>query len=105
MKLELVIRPPHLGIELRRPRQDVLVQRLHLAERNGMPRRIEVMQIAQQKAQRVAQLAIVLTHPLHQVFTRRNVLAEVDARHPQPNDLGAETLRDIHRINPIAQRL
>ncbi len=36
------------------------------------------MQIAEQKAQRVAQLAVVLAHALHQVLARRNVLAEVN---------------------------
>ena len=106
MELEVVIGLADCRIQLCSPRQNVLVERLHLAPLP--PHRVagsNPSRLLEQKAQRIPQLAIVLTHALHQVLTRRNVLTEVHGRNPKPDDLTTQPVRYIHRIDAIAQRL
>src|SRR5215472_15531532 len=94
MKFELVVCRADSGVEFRGARENVLVERLQLAEVQCVLRRREIAEVREQKTQRVAQLAIVVADPLHQVLARSDVLAKVNARDPQAHDLAAETLRD-----------
>ena len=48
---------------------------------------------------------IELRAALHQVFAGRHVFAEVDGGHPQPHDLAAHAVGNIHRIDAVAERL
>ena len=89
MELKFVVCSSHLGIEFCGARQDVLIERLERGEGNRVLCRHKIVQVAKQKAQRVAKFAIVLTDPLHQVLACGHILAEVDACHPQADDLRA----------------
>ncbi len=84
--------------------EDVLVERLHLAELDGVGGWVEVVDVAEQEAQGVAQLAVVVADALHQVFAGGYVFAEVDAGYPEADDLAAEALGDVDRIDAVAER-
>ena len=105
VEFEVLVRGPDSCGELREAREDVLIERLEVPERDGVRGRGEVVEVAQQEAKRVAQLAVVVTDALHQVFAGRYVLAEVDRGDPEADNLAAEALGDIDRINPISQAL
>ena len=84
--------------------QHVLVERLHRAERNGIFGRVEIVQIPQNVAERVADLLVVLSRALHERFGADDVFAEVDRRNPQAHDLRAHAIGDVDRIDVIAAR-
>ena len=62
------------------------------------------MQVTEQEPKGVAQLAVVVGDTLHQVFARRNILPEVHRCDPEPHNLAAKALRDVDRIDAIAER-
>ena len=78
---------------------------LHILERDGMLRRIEVIQVSQDVAEGIPDLAIVLRDALHEFVGAAHVFAEIDGRDPQPYDLAPKLIGDINRINSVAQRL
>ena len=64
------------------------------------------MQIPEQEAEGVAQLAVDLFgQPLQQRNARDNVFAIIHRRDPQPNDLRAELARNLGRRNIGPARL
>src|SRR3981189_3063018 len=64
---------------------------------------VEVVDVAEEEAQGVAQLAVVVADALHQVFAGGDVFAEVDGGDPETDDLGAEALGDIDWIDAVAE--
>ena len=83
--------------------QHVLIDRFHLVERHRIALRIEVVQIARAHNETgVADLAVVFRHPLHQLLGADHVFAEIDRRHPQAHDLGAQAVGNIYRIDLVA---
>ena len=62
------------------------------------------MQVAEQEAEGVAQLAVVVADALHEVFAGGDVFAEVDGGDPEADDLAAEALGDVDGIDAIAER-
>ena len=75
------------------------------AKVNRVARGIEALQIAQDVAKRIADLAIALGDALHQLVGGHHVLAEIHRRDPQANDLRAQLVGDLDRIDRVAQRL
>src|ERR1017187_3512947 len=67
--------------------------------------RIELVEIAEQKAKSIAQLAINLSATLHQIFAGRHVFSEIDRSDPQANDFAAHTISDIDWIDAVAEGL
>ena len=64
---------------------------------------IEVVEVAEEEAQGVAQLAVVVADALHEIFAGGDVFAEVDAGDPETDDLAAEALGDVDGIDAVAQ--
>ena len=89
---ELIIGLAHVFREGAGLTQHVLVERLHRAERNGVFGRIEIVQIAENVAERVADLLVVLAHALHQRFGADHVFAEVHRCDPEAYDFSAKRL-------------
>src|SRR6185503_9047102 len=87
------------------PREDVAVDFLELAVRHAVERRIEVVQIGEQVAQRVPDLAVRLDDPREDLLAQAHFLRVVAHRHPQPEDVGAALLDDVLRLDRIAERL
>ncbi len=61
------------------------------------------MQIAEQEAEGVAQLAIELGAALHQVFAGGHVFAEIDGSDPEADDFAAHAVGDVDRIDAVAE--
>ena len=61
------------------------------------------MEIAEQEAEGVAQLAIDFGAALHQVFAGGHVFAEVDGGYPEADDFAAHAVGDIDGINAVAE--
>src|SRR5271165_63126 len=103
MELKVLIPAQDLLRKLARPRQHVLVERKHLLPGDRMLLRLKAVEITQQEAKGVAQLTVGLRDPLHQVFAGRYILTKVHRGHPETDNLRPQTLRDVDRINAIAQ--
>ncbi len=63
------------------------------------------MQIAEQKAEGVAQFFVELGAALHQVLAGSHVFAEIDGCDPEAHDLAAHAVGDIDGIDAVAERL
>ncbi len=106
VELEGVVGGANLGVERRGAGEDVLVERLELREVvDCVSGWSEVVQVAEQEAERVAQLAVVVADALHQVFAGGDVFAEVDGGDPEADDFSAEALGDVDGIDAVAEAL
>ena len=105
VELEVVVGFADLCVELGGAGEDELVEGLHLREVDGVGGGVEVVEVAEEEAQGVAQLAVVVADALHDVFAGDDILAEVDGGDPETDDLAAETLGDVDRINAVADGL
>ena len=103
MELEVVVGCADFGVELGGAGEDVLVERLHLAKCDGVGGGVEVVEVAEEEAEGVAQLAVVVADALHEVFAGGDVFAEVDGGDPEADDLAAETLGDVDGIDAVAE--
>jgi hypothetical protein len=56
---------------------------------HSVGRGIEVVEVAEQEAEGVAQLAVVVADTLHEIFAGGYVFAEVDGGYPETDDLAA----------------
>ncbi len=63
------------------------------------------LEVAQQVAERVADLAVGLGVAVEGLLGQPHVLEEVDHRDPQPEDLGAAPVGDVLRRDRVAKRL
>src|SRR5579883_1548891 len=99
------VRSADLLDQLTRASKHVLVEREQVFIRHRMFGRVEAVQVAEQEAEGVAQLAVVVRNALHEVFAGSNVFAEVHGCNPEADDFRAHTVGDIDRINAIAKRL
>ena len=61
------------------------------------------MEVAEEEAEGVAQLAVVVADALHEVFAGGYVFAEVDGGDPEADDLAAEALGDVDGIDAVAE--
>ncbi len=77
----------------------------HLAQRYGMLGGIEVAGIGQQKPQCVADAAITIDHAGEDFVVARNVAGIVGGGYPQADDLRAQLVAGLQRIDAVAQRL
>src|ERR1700679_3922658 len=105
MELEVVVGGADLGIEFSEASEDVLVEGLHRRKYDAVCRGIEVVEVAEEEAKGVAQLAVVVADALHEVFAGGNIFAEIDRSDPQAHDLCAKTLRNVNRIDAGAEGL
>ena len=62
------------------------------------------LQVAEQEAERVAQLAIELGAALHQVFAGGHVFSEIDRRDPEAHNFAAHAFGNVDRIDAVAER-
>ena len=62
------------------------------------------MEVAEQEAEGVAQLAVVVADALHEVFAGGDVFAEVDRGDPEADYFAAKALGDVYRIDAVAER-
>src|SRR6266702_5936175 len=67
VELEVVVGGADPGSEFGKAGEDVLVEGLHLAEVDGLGGGVEVVDIAEEEAAGVAQLAVVVADALHEV--------------------------------------
>ena len=105
MKRELLIPAKDIAHQVSGHEEHVLVDRLHLLERDLIALRIEAVQIAQNPAERIADIAIIIRNAIHQFVGGMHILAEVDRRNPQTHDLRAQLFCHFHGIDTVAQRL
>ena len=107
VELEVVVGGEDLGVELGGAGEDVLVERQSsdLRRTRSRCRGVEVVQVAEQEAEGVAQLAVVVADALHEVFAGGHVFAEVDGGDPEADDLAAEALGDVDGIDAVAEGL
>ena len=61
------------------------------------------MQVAEQEAEGVAQLAVDVGAALHQVFAGGHVFAEVDGGDPEADDFAAHAVGDVDGIDAVAE--
>ena len=64
---------------------------------------VEAVEIAEQEAEGVAQLAIDLGAALHQVFAGGHILPEIDRGHPEAHDLAAQAVGNIDGVHAVAE--
>ena len=92
------------GVEFGGAGEDELVEGFHRREGDGVCCRVEVVEVAEEEAEGVAQLAVVVADALHEVFAGGYVFAEVDGGDPETDDLAAEALGDVDGIDAVAER-
>ncbi len=85
--------------------QHPLVQLRHFTPRHRIARGIEIRQVAQHIAERVAQLAIRIHQARQNRRRHAHVFVELHRRRPQPQNLRAVILDDGLRLDRVAQRL
>ena len=103
--VELGVGLAHHRVEFGEPVQH---QPLELGRRRREPtsRLRRVMgERAEHPAQRVAQLAVIVADAFQDFRADALVVGIVDARHPQPQDVGARLLDDVLRKGLVAERL
>ncbi len=83
----------------------VLVDGLKHLPRNGIGCVVEVVDVAQQEAEGVAELAVGVGRALQDLVADGNVLAVIDRAGPHAQNLGAELLVHLVRVDGVAQRL
>jgi len=85
--------------------QQVGVEPAKILERDRVVGRIEILQVPEEKAQGIADLAIGLGVAGHDLVGDPDVLAEVDHRRPQPEDVGPVLFQQIVGGDHVAHRL
>jgi hypothetical protein len=68
-------------------------------------RRLEAMQVAEQEARGVADAAVGVRVALEDFLRQRHLVAVVGRRDPQAQDVRAQRLHDVLRLDAVAQRL
>src|SRR5271163_332141 len=105
VELEILIPLQSLLGQLAGLAEHVLVERLQLLKRQGIVRRVKAMQVAEQEAEGVAQLAVdLLGKPLEQRDAGDDVFAEVDRSDPEADNLRAKLIGNFSRRNVGAAR-
>ncbi len=84
---------------------DPAVQRDHLVERLQVPGRIETVQVAEQEACGVAQATVGVGVALEDLLRQRHLVAVVGRGDPQAQDVRAQLVHDVLRLDAVAQRL
>ena len=103
MKLEGCVPVTQLLGEFAGAGQHVTIEREKFGLGDLVAGRREAVQIAEQEAEGVAQLAIDIGAALEQVFAGDHVLAEVDRGDPEADDLAAQAVGDIDGIDAVAE--
>ena len=105
MELAGVVRREHPRRDLAVPREGVGVELVEGTLGDGVLRRLEVVEVRQQVADRVADLAVALRDPLDHVVGDPHVLAVVDHDGPHPQDLGPVRVDELLRVDVVAEAL
>jgi hypothetical protein len=84
VELVCVVGPADLGDELVQPRQRPAIDRQQLLDLHRVLLRVEVVEVAQGVAQRVADLAVALAELVEDLLRRPDVVAVVAGGDPQP---------------------
>ena len=85
--------------------QRVAVDVEHAVQRHGVLLDVEVGDVGQQEAQRVADAAIGLDHALEDLVRDRDLARVVAAGRPQAQDLGTQPVGHFLGLHAVAQRL
>ena len=85
--------------------QDPSVERQEAGHRDRVPGRVEVVEVRQQVAHGVANLAIGLPAPRQDLVGDRVVVAVIEARDPEAQDVGAVFRDEVLRPQGVAERL
>ena len=104
MKLVVVIPVAAVLHEVRGLHQDPLVDLLELVRWRRVFPRIEIVQVPEQVAERVAQLAVGIHKPCENRLRQAHVFAEFDRCRPQPQNLRPVVLNHLFRLDRVAQR-
>src|SRR5438105_2330392 len=92
VELEALVNACDVVLHARRHGERIAVDLQHFVGRHGVPGGVEVGGVGEQEAQRVAHAAIALHHVLQDLVGDEQLARAVGARHPQPQDLGAEQI-------------
>ena len=104
VELEGCVPVEHFFGQLAGAGQHIAVERKKFGLWNAVAYGVETVQVAQQKAEGVAQLAINFRAALHEVFAGRHVFAKIDGGHPQADDFAAHAVGNIYRVHAVAER-
>ena len=105
--VEFVVRVPFAAFlhQFRGAIQHPLIDFFELVVRERIARRIEIAQIAQRKAEGVANLAVRFAELGHHALAHFHVGLILHRRHPQPQQIRAPALANRNGIKRVAERL
>src|SRR5690606_40902218 len=83
---------------------DPAVQRDHVVQRTQVARRLEAVQVGQQEARGVADAAVGVGVALEDLLRQRHLVGVVGRGDPQAQDVRAQGLHDVLRLDAVAQR-
>ena len=81
---------------------DPAVQRHHVRRLHQVAGRVETVQVAEQEARGVAQAAVGVGVALQDFLRQRHLVAVVGAGDPQAQDVRAQGLHDVLRLDAVA---
>ena len=84
---------------------DPAVERQHVLVREQVYGRVEAVQVAEQEARGVAQATIGVGVALEDFLRQRHFVGVIGGRDPQAQDVGAQRLHDVLRLDAVAERL
>ena len=93
----------NLGLQLRRPRQRVAIDLQHIRRGDRVLGRVEIADVGEQKAQRVADAAVGVHHPRQNLVVDVEVAGIVGGRYPQAHNFGAQFFVEYLRLHRVAQ--
>ena len=82
--------------------QRVAIDLAQALVRHGVFHRVEIRQVGQQEAQRIADAAVAFGHALEDLVGDRQLAGVVGGRHPQAQDVGAQAVVHLLRCHHVA---
>ena len=104
LEVEIAVSAANQRIELGQPVQHQALELRHVRQRHALVA-VQMREIAQHPAQRVAQLAVGLDGRFQDFRADALVVPIVGRARPQPQDIGARLLDHILRRHRVAERL
>src|SRR5580704_14224200 len=104
MKFEFLIPAENFFGELAGAGEHVLIEWQELRFGDAIACGVESIEISEEEAEGIADLAIELGTAGHEVFAGSHVFAEVDGGYPESNDLSAHAVGDVDGVHTVAER-
>ena len=92
----------HLGVDLAHAGKRAGIHGQQLFHGDGVRRRVEVVELGEQEAERVAEAAVGVARALEDLVVDSHVGRGVDRRHPQADDVGAHLVADLVGVDDVA---